>query len=63
MDEPTQQQIQEMQERIAQFNQKEKLALAEMQKLPVDWDRIDRQVQEHYEAHGQVNPNTKNLTL
>lgn len=46
-------------QKMRDYNQKERLAVAEMMKSPVNWDEIDKQIQEHFEEHGQVNPNKK----
>ena len=48
-------QIQKMQE----YNRKESLAVAEMMKSPLSSEEMDKVIQEHFEAHGQVNPNKK----
>ena len=34
-------------------------SIAEWQKSPKNWDKIDKQIQEHFEDHNQVNPNKK----
>ena len=33
--------------------------IAEWQKSPMSSEEIDKQIQEQFEAHGQVNPNKK----
>ena len=33
--------------------------IAEWQKSPQSSEEMDKVIQEHYEAHGQVNPNKK----
>lgn len=33
--------------------------VAEWQKSPKNWEQIDKQTQEQFEDHGQVNPNRK----
>lgn len=44
-------------QKMQEYNQKEKLAVAEMMKSPMSSEEMDRVIQEHYEAHSQVNPN------
>ena len=34
-------------------------SIAEYQKSQKNWDKIDKQIQEHFEDHNQVNPNKK----
>ncbi len=33
--------------------------IQESKKSPKNWDQIERQIQEHFEDHGQINPNNK----
>ncbi|HAQ19239.1 MAG TPA: hypothetical protein DCR40_08410 [Prolixibacteraceae bacterium] len=37
--------------------------VAQFQKSPKNWDKIDKQIQEHFDAHNQVNPNRHPITL
>ncbi len=48
-------QLQKMQE----YNQKEVQAIAEMHKLPMSSEERQRYLDEHFEAHGQINPNKR----
>ena len=34
-------------------------SVAQYQKSPKNWDKIDKQIQEHFEDHNQVNPNKR----
>ena len=34
-------------------------AVKRMQEQPVDWEKIDREIDEAFMVHGQVNPNKK----
>lgn len=34
-------------------------SIAEWQKKPRNWEEIDKQIQEMFEDHGQINPNKK----
>ncbi len=34
-------------------------SVAQYQKSPKNWDKIDKQIQEMFEDHGQINPNKK----
>ena len=34
-------------------------SIAEWQKKPRNWEEIDKQIQEMFDAHGQINPNKK----
>ncbi|MBW8325074.1 MAG: hypothetical protein K0M50_09960 [Prolixibacteraceae bacterium] len=45
--------------KMEEYNQREKLAVAEMMKLPMSSEEMDRVIQEHYDAHNQINPNKK----
>jgi hypothetical protein len=38
-------------------------SVAEWQKKPRNWEGIDKQIQEHFEDHGQKNPNKKHDPL
>lgn len=46
-------------QKIREYNKKAKLAVAEMMKSPQSSEELDKQIQEQFEDHGQVNPNKK----
>lgn len=59
MDKPTPNRIQELHDLMQKRNEQAVKAVAEMQKSPVSWEKINKQVNEAFIAHNQVNPNRK----
>ncbi len=55
----TPQRKQELLDLMQKRNDEAVKAVAEMQKSPVSWEKISKQVNEAFIAHNQVNPNKR----